>query len=154
MNYAREEPSELRKIDHREPYVWQDGVRGLAVDIGPYQCCVRFDWHGATSAMKNAGCALIQVCRADGGSVIDWRDLQQIKNLICGPEWEAVELYPAESRLKDPSNARYMWAFKGQAPFGLPSGRMVLDAEQAFAPQRPFPKQIAAAMEENHEGQG
>ena len=29
----------------------------------------------------------------------DWRDLQEIKNLLCGPEREAIEVYPAESRL-------------------------------------------------------
>jgi hypothetical protein len=30
-----------------------------------------------------------------------FRDLQRIKNEIIGPEFEAVELYPAESRLVD-----------------------------------------------------
>ncbi len=38
----------------------------------------------------------------------DWRDLQRIKNEIVGPEHEAVELYPAESRLVDTSN-QYQW---------------------------------------------
>jgi hypothetical protein len=82
---------------------------------------------------------MIQICRADGGSVFDWRDLQQIKNLAVGSEWEAVELFPAEERLKDPSNARYLWAWCGRAPFGLPGGRMVIDSVDAIAPQRPFP---------------
>lgn len=39
----------------------------------------------------------------------DWRDLQRIKNELCGPEFEACELYPAESRLVDTSNQYYVW---------------------------------------------
>jgi hypothetical protein len=65
--------------------------------------------------------------------------MQEIKNLVCGPEWEAVEIFPAESRLKDPSNARYLWASKAVLPFGLPGGRIVIDGELSIAPQRPLP---------------
>lgn len=38
----------------------------------------------------------------------DWRDFQQIKNELCGPESEAVEIYPAESRLVDTSNEYHL----------------------------------------------
>ncbi len=34
----------------------------------------------------------------------DWREFQRIKNELCGPECEAIELYPAESRLVDTAN--------------------------------------------------
>jgi hypothetical protein len=105
--------------------------------VGPYQVCVRWDWLGQEPADGRAY-ALLQVCRADGGSVFDWRDLQAIKNVVLGDNWEAVELFPAEWRLKDPSNARYLWASMGVMPLGLPGGRIVLNAEQAAAPQRPF----------------
>lgn len=133
-----EPPSQVLKVRSRRPYVWSDGALGVDFDIGPYQVCFRTDWgpHAPSNGQQRV---MIQVCRADGGSVIDWRDLQQIKNLVVGEDWEAVELYPSEARLKDPSNARYLWAFKGEAPFGLPGRRMVLDAHEAFAPQRPFP---------------
>lgn len=87
---------------------------------------------------------MIQVCRADGGSVFDWRDLQQIKNYVCGDEWSAVEVFPPESRLKDPSNARYLWCCKDPLKFGLPGGRVVFDAHESFAPQRPLPKAVPA----------
>lgn len=30
----------------------------------------------------------------------DWRDLQRIKNEIVGPEYDAVEVYPAESKMR------------------------------------------------------
>lgn len=39
----------------------------------------------------------------------DWRHLQRIKNELCGPEREAVELYPAESRLVDEANQFHLW---------------------------------------------
>lgn len=138
MNYANEAPSQRLVVSDRKPYRWQDGTLGVEMDIGPYQVCVRWDWPGSKLSERPRACAMIQVCRADGGSVFDWRDLQQIKNKVCGDAWEAVELFPAEQRLKDPSNARYLWAFEGRAPLGLPGGRMVLDAHEAYAPQRPF----------------
>lgn len=126
---------------------WRDGTVGSDLDVGPYQVATRGDWLGAErqidSLMKRrrgtTKCVMLQVCRADGGSVFDWRDLQQIKNLVCGAEWEAVEIFPAESRLKDPSNARYLWCTNMPLPFGLPGGRVVVDACAALAPQRPFP---------------
>lgn len=70
----------------------------------------------------------------------DWRDFQQIKNSLVGVDWEAVELYPSERRLKDPSNRFYLWCVPfGVLTFGLPGGRLVLPAARAVAPQRPFP---------------
>lgn len=75
----------------------------------------------------------------------DWRDFQRIKNQLCGPEWEAMEIYPAESRLVDGANQYHLWCF----PFNLGIGfnrRLVMDqetSEKAFpmakgAVQRPF----------------
>ena len=34
----------------------------------------------------------------------DWREFQQIKNELVGPEHEGIELYPADSRVVDTSN--------------------------------------------------
>ena len=42
---------------------------------------------------------------------IPWRDKQRIKNEVLGPEWEGVELIPAESRLVDTSNQFHLWCF-------------------------------------------
>ncbi len=43
----------------------------------------------------------------------DWRHFQKIKNELLGPEEEAIELYPAESRLVDLSNEYSLWSIKG-----------------------------------------
>lgn len=39
----------------------------------------------------------------------DWREMQRIKNELVGEEFEAVEIYPAESRLVDTSNQYHLW---------------------------------------------
>lgn len=41
----------------------------------------------------------------------DWREMQRIKNELVGEEVEAVELYPAESRLVDTANQFHMFCF-------------------------------------------
>lgn len=87
----------------------------------------------------------LSIKRRDKQAIHDWRDLQWIKNQIAGPEVEAVEIYPAESRLIDTSNQYHLWCFLGgrKLPFGFEDGRMVsetplsLIAGQASV-QRPF----------------
>jgi hypothetical protein len=52
----------------------------------------------------------LNIRRRDGGPILrDWRHFQQIKNELIGEECEAVELYPAESRLVDTSNKFHLW---------------------------------------------
>lgn len=76
----------------------------------------------------------IGVCNADGSARHDWRDLQHIKNQICGEEWEALELYPAESRLVDTSNLFILWCFP-RIPIGM-QHRAICNPANAIAPQR------------------
>lgn len=51
----------------------------------------------------------------------DWREMQRIKNEVAGEEREAVELYPAESRLVDTANEYHLWVLGvGERwPFGF-----------------------------------
>jgi len=76
----------------------------------------------------------LNIRRCDGKVIFrDWRHFQAIKNQICGHEREAVELYPAESRLVDTSNKYHLWV----APEGtwLPIGygaRSVANGENAM----------------------
>lgn len=71
----------------------------------------------------------------DGHARHDWREYQQIKNQLCGADWEAVELYPAEARLVDPSNYFYLWAAPS-IPLGLFDGRRILTPANCVAAQR------------------
>jgi hypothetical protein len=81
----------------------------------------------------------LSIKRNDRRVLHDWRDLQRIKNEICDPECEAIEIYPAESRLVDTSNQYHLWVFpKGKfIPFGFFT-RIVSEAEFDKAKQRPF----------------
>jgi len=73
----------------------------------------------------------------------DWRDYQQIKNQLIGEECEALELFPAESRLVDNANQFHIWGWndtKIRIPVGWPD-RMVSEMPLAGAQQRPFEKE-------------
>lgn len=67
------------------------------------------DLYQATVQRWANGCAYISVKRNDRHPIRDWRHLQAIKNEICGTECEAVELFPAESRLVDEANQYHLW---------------------------------------------
>jgi len=73
----------------------------------------------------------LSIKRIDKEPIHDWRELQEIKNLLVGPENEALELYPAESRRVDTANQYHLWVIKDPAsrlPVGF-NARLVLDAD-------------------------
>ena len=83
----------------------------------------------------------LSIKRNDKLPIHDWRDLQRIKNEVLGPEHEAMELYPAESRIVDTANQYHLWCFLGQrAPFGYDAQRCVMEDTSGMpgARQRPF----------------
>lgn len=53
----------------------------------------------------------LSIKRRDRGILHDWRILQDIKTAICGAEVEALEIYPAESRVVDTANQYHLFAF-------------------------------------------
>lgn len=57
----------------------------------------------------------LSVKRLDKAPIHDWRDLQRIKNELVGAEHEAIEMYPAESRLVDTANQYHLFAFADPA---------------------------------------
>ena len=72
------------------------------------------------------------IARRDQSHIHDWRHFQQIKNDIAGDEAEAIEIYPAESRLLDQANTFWLYVFpaelikqKGYIPFGFADARHV-----------------------------
>lgn len=76
----------------------------------------------------------LNIRRRDGAHDIrDWRHFQRIKNELIGEECEAIELYPAESRLVDTSNKFHLWAIadpKFRFPIGF-DDRQVQDDHDA-----------------------
>lgn len=81
----------------------------------------------------------LSIKRLDRETVHDWRDMQRIKNEICGSDREAVELYPREDRLVDTSNQYHLWVLPEEIlfPFGYDT-RAVADSELIGNKQRPF----------------
>ena len=122
-----------KQPDNQEhPEIWENDV---------YQVTVR-RWSKDPVFGTGAGMIQIGINSHDGTARHDWRDFQGIKNQIAGAECEAFELYPAESRLLDPSNYYTLWCFPGlkRLKVGINEGRRVLGADEALAPQRPFAK--------------
>lgn len=81
----------------------------------------------------------LSIKRIDREPVHDWRDLQEIKNLIVGPDHEAVELYPAESRKVDLANQYHLWVLADAGihfPFGFETRAVQYD-NAGGAKQRP-----------------
>jgi len=88
----------------------------------------------------DGGMIQLGISSIDGTARHDWRDFQAVKNQLAGAECEAFELYPAESRLLDPSNYYTLWCFPGvrRLKVGGPD-RLVRDVTAALAPQRRLP---------------
>lgn len=70
----------------------------------------------------------LSIKRRDRKPIRGWRVLQTVKNAVAGPEREALELYPAESRHMDTSNQYHLWVIpRGERfPLGY-HGRCVVD---------------------------
>jgi len=65
--------------------------------------------------------AHLAIRRIDGEPCKEWSHFQQIKNEIIGPEHEAMELFPAESRLVDSAEEYHLWVHTSPA-FRFPIG--------------------------------
>ena len=84
----------------------------------------------------------LSIKRLDRNAFHDWRDMQLIKNCICGPDHEGVELFPMERRLVDSANQYHMFVIKEEKipfPFGF-TQRLVDDGEACGTKQRPWRK--------------
>lgn len=64
----------------------------------------------------------LSIKRRDKEPIADWRELQRVKNELVGPEYEAVQLFPAEDRLVDTANQYHLFAVEERRyrfPFGF-----------------------------------
>jgi len=79
--------------------------------------------------------AHLSIKRHDREPIRDWRDLQRIKNELCGTMAEACELFPAEDRLADTANQYHLWCLEPgfKFPWGFNDGRLTDDTPEARA---------------------
>ncbi len=82
--------AESQVREHLKQEAWANGIYTCVVD-------------------RSGNYVHLSIRRVDRSPIRDWRHMQQIKNEILGPEAEAVELYPAESRLVDTANQYHLW---------------------------------------------
>jgi hypothetical protein len=108
---AQSEPWEPLRQDPGRPELWGNSVVTAAVHKISDQV-VHISYH-----------------RRDRAPIRDWRIGQRIKSQLAGPEWEGVELYPAESRVVDTSNEYHLYAFAGDLPFGFTDGERATQAQ-------------------------
>lgn len=89
----------------------------------------------------------LSIKRHDRVAMHDWRDLQEIKNQMVGVDAEAIELYPAESRVVDTANQYHLWAFPNghRVPVGWTTRHVTDHPNFGAAKQRPRSGQPADA---------
>ena len=82
----------------------------------------------------------LSITRHDKEAIYNWRHFQFIKNDIFGEEREALELYPAESRLMDSANTYWLYVLPEgiTVPFGFRDGRFVQDSQDPRVKQEPL----------------
>jgi hypothetical protein len=79
-----------------------------------------------------SGTEWLSIKHLSKSAVHDWRLFQQIKNDVCGSEREAMELYPAQSRLVDTANQYHLWVLPEGERFGVGFKEgLVFDAGEA-----------------------
>lgn len=89
---------------------------------------------------RSDGTIHLSIRRNDRQPCRDWRDFQHIKNELCGPEWEGLELYPAQSRLVDAANQYHLWCTPERLPFGFNETLVAQPGGRSKAKQRSLPK--------------
>ena len=100
---------------------------------GIYECHVHNDGNGPVH---------LSIKNYERSTDIPWLHKQWIKNDIMGDEYEAVELFPAESRLVNTANQYHLWCFeKGIMQFGWPT-RVVDEKKPEGKGQQDLPVRI------------
>jgi len=77
----------------------------------------------------------LSIKRNDRNPIHDWRDLQSIKNQVTNREFDAIEIYPRESRLVDEANQFHLWVFTGGEflPIGFKSRSVLKSTDKMLA---------------------
>ena len=124
------------------PPVWTEFVRWPDVDGAEHWVNSRYGvLKRARTITINGGdvaCVRLGISNYDQSARRDWREFQRIKNELAGPEMVAIELYPEDSKVVDPSNWFILWC--------VPAGyidchlgeRNVRDPHPDIPLQRPF----------------
>lgn len=102
--------------------------------------CWKNDIYTVLKREYEDGVVHLSIRRNDRAAAKDWRHFQQIKTQLLGAEEEAVEIYPAESRLVDAANQYHLWCMPGKrVPMGFEAGLRVGNSDASIGSvQRDF----------------
>jgi hypothetical protein len=115
-------------------------MAGKQIDEPEGQTTFRNNQYTVTVVDLEGGAHYLTIKRNDRHWARDWRHFQRIKNELLGPEVEAVELYPAESRLVDEANQFHLWALaEGERfPLGFTDRSVLMSSDEEHgSKQRP-----------------
>lgn len=134
---------------HWEPFEQLEDVHsplGPLMDPGHDMTVWANNWYVVVKRVLEDGCVWLSIRSEPGAPLHDWRHFQKIKNELVGPEIEAIEMYPAESRLVDTSNQFHLWCLPPgkKIPFGFDE-RLVTEAEIETTKQRKFEECVRPA---------
>ena len=106
-----------------------------------YQVLMK-DAHAADMALHDTAppAWYLSIKRIDQEPICSWRDIQEIKNQLVGPDNDGFMLYPSEQRVVDTANQYHLFVMKDTGlviPFGFNSGRWVTDTATLGAKQEP-----------------
>lgn len=107
-------------------------ARGIRVEVWGN------DHYQVTARIQRDGFTHLSCKREDRYGIHDWRQLQQIKNEVCGEERWAVEVYPSESMVVDTSNEYHIWVLApgDKLPFGFDESELMTPEQiEAFNEQ-------------------
>jgi hypothetical protein len=99
-----------------------DDVRHLLAEADSAELWINHTYQVMLRRFPETGAAYLSIKRIDQAQARSWRDIQQIKDQLLGPDCEAVELFPAQGRLVDTANQYHLWGSTDPAfrfPFGF-----------------------------------
>lgn len=130
-------PRKWKPMSLVESVLSQEGYPCRSWENEWYECRVTFlpRSHGMLFGHE---VARLGIANADQSARRDWREFMAIKRDVLGPDWEAIELYPHDGRVIDPSNYFILYAIRGEFPFGIQGPSRVCGPGEAIVPQRRF----------------
>jgi len=136
----KERKAEIRDILNRQKAIYKDTKANGGTMTKPtlrrakkmYELCVSDLWYANDLyqvcvdcvSFKDQSVVHLSIKTHDRSTIIPWQHKQWIKNDICGEELEAVELFPAESRMVNTANQYHLWVME-KVPVGWECERVV-----------------------------
>ena len=128
---TRQQKRKMMRIIEKKRSQWRvlgwQPMKFIRIEIDPVQpegdqAIFQNNLYRAVVRQMSDGTNHISIRNMENSTEIPWKHKQQIKNDICGSEREAVELFPAMSRIVDAANQYHLWVYpEGYTiPMGFP----------------------------------